>query len=441
MVFDGHYTLEDYCTLKNYPIDVTRLKGLLEQWDAAGDDLECKEEVIAEALARLPVAVSNMVAREWKTEVSEDERRNIVRAVLAELDFKESQGFFQEHESFVTYGQYYGLLEDYGRTALDRLRNATYEPGAPGEITFYWEETLSGREWLIPGWLPVRRVAILSGEVGWGESRLALQLAAAVAAGDPKWLEGGPATTKPQSILAKLDGRGYEPPLVVFATWEDEPYDVERCLHRMGDRAAKVGDRLHLLDFAGKGPLWQAPEHSGVVDPRVVADYGSGELARAGPVDAGSRHINTLAPAGHWLRAYCQHYSPALLVVDPLELAFGYNESDRSPARAFIASWDVWARVTDCAVLFVAHASKSEAAYSSLTDWQAACRSVWTFGLEPIPNPKTGEAKDTGDKPDKAPRLACINSSYVAQPKPLWLESDEGGSWRVINANLPRGVA
>ena len=377
-----------------------------------------------------------MVAREWKTEVSEDERRSIVRAVLAELVSKESQGFFQEHESFVTYGQYYGLLEDYGRTALDRLRNATYEPGAPGEITFYWEETLLAREWLIPGWLPARRVAILSGEAEWGESRLALQLAAAVAAGDPKWLEGGPVTTKPESEVARLAKGCSEPPMVVFATWEDEPDDVARHLRRMGDRPAKAGDRLHLLDFAGRGPLWQAPERPEVVDPRVVAEPGSGEFAYGGPVGDGSRHTNTLASAGRWLRVYCQHYSPALLVVDPLELAFGCNESDRSLVRAFIASWDMWARATDCTVLFVAHASKSEAAYSGSTDWRAACRTVWTFGLEPIPKPQTGGARNTGDQPDKAPRLACINSSYVAQPKPLWLESDEGGSWRV---SQPRG--
>ena len=144
-VFDDHYTLEDYCTLENYPIDATRLKYLWEQWDAAGDDRERQKEVFAEALARLPVAVSFVVAREWKTEVAEDERRSIVRAVLAELVFKESQGFFQEHAGFVTYGEYLRSghipAADYGRTALDMLRKATYEPGAPRKITLEWGET------------------------------------------------------------------------------------------------------------------------------------------------------------------------------------------------------------------------------------------------------------------------------------------------------------
>ena len=246
-------------------------------------------------------------------------------------------------------------------------------------------------EWLIPGGCRPGAWRLLTGEGGWGESSLALQLAAVVAAGDPAWLQGGPATTKPQSIVAKVAGRGWESPLVVFATWEDEPNDVARCLHRMGDREAKVGDRLHLLDFAGKGPLWHAPERPEVVDPRVVADYGSGEL-----VDDESRHTNTLGAAGRWLRVYCQHYSPALLVVDPLEAAFACNENDRSLVRAFIASWDVWARETECAVLFVSHASKSEADYSDSMDWQAACRTVWTFGLEPIPEAEDRQGEGPG---------------------------------------------
>ena len=97
--------LDDYYTLENFRIDFTRLKDLWEQWGAAGDDRERREDMIAHALVQLPFAVSNMVAREWKTEIAEDERRSIVRAVLAELVFKESQGFFQEHAGFVTYGE------------------------------------------------------------------------------------------------------------------------------------------------------------------------------------------------------------------------------------------------------------------------------------------------------------------------------------------------
>ena len=437
MEFDDHYAPMGYGTLKNYPIYASMLKDLLWRWKDAGDDRECKEGVITEALTQLPGTVSNMVVREWKTEVSEDERRSIVSSVLAELVFKESQGFFQKHAGYATYSEYLRIGHipgAVGQTALDELREATYEPGAPSEITFEWDETPWPRQWLIPQWLPAGRAAILSGEAGWGKSRLVLQLAAAVAAGDPEWLEGGPVTTKPESGVALLQGRS-EPPMVVFATWGDEPDDVASYLRRMGDRAAEVGDRLHLLDFAGKGSLWQTPERPEVVDPRVVAEPGSGEFAYGGPVGDGSRRTNTLATAGRWLRVYCQQYSPALLVIDPIEEAFACKEKDHSLLRNFTASWDVWARAADCTVLFVSRASKSGTAHSPSTDWQAACRTVWTLDLESIPKPKIGEMKDTGDQPDKAPRLACNDSSSVVQAKPLWLEADDGGLWRVCSAN------
>ena len=176
MKFDDEYVLEEYCTMFNYPIDATKLKNLLGRWRHAGDDRQCQEDVIAEALVWLPATVSHVVVREWRTEVSEDERRGIVRDVLVELAFKDSQGFFQEHAGTVTYGEYLEGPYEYGENALDRLRKATHEPGAPVEITFDWDQTLLSPEWLIPGWLPARRVAILTGEGGWGESSLALQL-------------------------------------------------------------------------------------------------------------------------------------------------------------------------------------------------------------------------------------------------------------------------
>ena len=221
---------------------------------------------------------------------------------------------------------------------------------------------------------------------------------------------------------------------MVLATWHDEADVVARRLRRMGDHAANVSNRLHLLDFAGKGPLWQVPEHLDVGDPRVIADYGCNELAYGGLLDDGSRRTSALTPAGRWLRVYCQHYGPVLLVVDSLETAFADNEDDRSLKRAFMASWDVWTRATECTALFISHASKSEAAHSESTDWQATCGAVWTFGLDHLPKSKVGEAKDTGDKPEKASRLACIKSNYAMLPKPLWLESDDSGTWRVSQA-------
>ena len=45
-----------------------------------------------------------------------------------------------------------------------------------------WIGPWPDREWLIPGWLPVGRLGMLSGRGGRGKSRLALQLVARMAA-------------------------------------------------------------------------------------------------------------------------------------------------------------------------------------------------------------------------------------------------------------------
>ncbi len=72
-------------------------------------------------------------------------------------------------------------------------------------------------EWIIDGWLPAGRIGILSGQGGRGKSRLALQLAAAMASGRDDFL-GGPAHSvrhqpphnpnrRPDRGVCKLGGR------------------------------------------------------------------------------------------------------------------------------------------------------------------------------------------------------------------------------------------
>ena len=146
----------------------------------------------------------------------------------------------------------------------------------------------------------------------------------------------------------------------MIATWEDEPDEITRRLRGMvepQDRLEALKDRLHVLDFAGKGAFWQ-------------------------PVEGGSRHTSTLGEltlAGEWTRAYCETHKARLLVVDPLAAAYACSENDRGLVRAFMTSWDGWARATDCAVLIVSHPAKAaESDYSGSTDWHASARA----GLE-----------------------------------------------------------
>ena len=174
-----------------------------------------------------------------------------------------------------------------------------------------WTAEPGPRQWLVEGWLPAGRVALLSGQGGAGKSRLALQLALALVERRKNWLPDGP----------DLVDSGP----AVIATWEDEPDEVARRLRGMvetQDRLEALKDRLHVLDFAGKGAFWQ-------------------------PVEGGSRHTSSMGEltlAGKWTRAYCETHKARLLVVDPLAAAYACSENDRGLVRAFMTSWDGWAR-------------------------------------------------------------------------------------------------
>ena len=339
------------------------LADLQEQLRVAGEDSKRREAVIVEGLARLPAATTGTVPRVWRDDV---DCKPVVEDVL-----NDAPG------------------------AMQSLRAATYEPGAPRAVVRDWSKVAPPREWLVLNWLPRGRVALLTGEGGRGKSLLALQLAAAVAAGDPVWLSGGPNLAISNTKTA------------VIATWEDEADEISRRLSPVF--RSSVGDRLHVADFAGSGPLWE-------------------------PDAKGSRHISTLgalSDAGVWLRAWCERHEAGLLIVDPLAAAYACNENDRGLVRAFMASWDAWARDTGCTVLLIAHPPKTDAAYSGSTDWHAAARAVWTLSLCET---GTGDATGKGGgkekrEPATAPCLQCLKSSYSLLPIPLWVERN--GNWRV----------
>ena len=293
-----------------------------------------------------------------------------------------------------------GLTRD--TTAADLLEFAEKSIAEIGQkkrraasITTDWSKPPSERQWLIPDWLPAGRVGLLTGKGGAGKSRLALQLAASIAAGSTDWLpDGGPELTEAG------------PAPVVFATWEDEPDELARRLqgrkHAKG-RVQDFGDRLHGLDFAGRGSLWAPP-------PRTPAST---------PGD--------MTSTGRWLRAYCEKLKPLLLVIDPLAAAFACNENDRGIVRQFMSDWDGWARSIGCAVLMAAHPSKAFQEYSGSTDWQAAARFVWTLGLEK----EKERGQDVESEPGK-PLLMCRKSSYAKPPDSLRLHGYP--DWSVTEA-------
>ena len=152
-----------------------------------------------------------------------------------------------------------------------------------------WTGEPPPREWLLPGWLAVGRVHLLTGAGGRGKSRLALQLAAALASDAPAWpvpwptaderAGGLPNERHPVTLPCTLAG-GVP---VVIASWEDEAAEVHRRLRAQPVPVAELDDRLHYVDCAEWGPLW-APQE-------------------------GSRHVQTVAEltaAGRRLRRLCE---------------------------------------------------------------------------------------------------------------------------------------
>lgn len=313
-------------------------------------------------------------------------------------------------------------LTEHGQPEAEQRFRELLEPGEHAgkphaEAGDDWTPTPPSREWLIPDWLPAGRIGALAGEGKKGKSRLALQLAAAIAAGEDAWLPG---------CSARLALPG--PATAVIASWEDERDEVARKLHGMTTTkrvpmTKAVGNLLRFV--APDGMLWE-PKRGGSGHPSTTGE---------------------LAPAGAWLRRYCEDRKARLLVVDPRAAAFGLNENDRALVRMFNADWDQWAQRTGCAVMLVTHPPKSEAAYSGSTDWQAAPRFFWN--LEDG-DTGTGDVAQDGKKgaKDAAPStyLECLFTSYGIKPERQWLRgypawaavsAKDAADWR---AQLSRGV-
>ena len=284
------------------------------------------------------------------------------------------------------------------------------------------------REWLIPDYLPAGRVALFTGAGGAGKSRLALQLAAALAAGAPDhWLPDADALKAGELEDARLTSDPSRAAPVVFASYEDEPDEARRRLRRLAAGSSAPGHagrgalayahhksrggRVHYVDLAGEGPLW-GPTYAAHVSTRAAA-----------------------LPPWERLTSLAARVGARLLIVDPLAGAFGSSENDRAAVREFVSSVDRWAREHSCAVLLIAHPPKPAAGapaarYSGSTDWRNAARTVWTL--------EKCDAK--GCACGGGLLLAVDKASYALAPAPahvsdLW--RDAGGAWVRVEPGAP----
>ena len=270
---------------------------------------------------------------------------------------------------------------------------ATPDDLAGLDIRSSWAVPPPARKWLVDGWIPDGRIAMLAGRGAAGKSQISLQLAHAITrdlpnGGTRTWFSGGPEI---------MGGQGS----VAFATWEDDGDEVLRRMlnnPEFDQRGAPdfdkdVGGRFHFLDLAGRGPLWA--------------------------VGTSRQTFGELTPVGLSLRATCQTLGARLLVVDALSSAYAANENERPAVRAFLSSWDRWARDTGCCVLLVAHPSKNaegvDASYSGSTDWRAGVRSLLVLSR---PKGVADRGKLVCDKLN-----AAQNPSPVALGSPRWWQT------------------
>ena len=225
------------------------------------------------------------------------------------------------------------------------------------DIRSEWATPPPARRWLVDGWLPDGRIAIFTGRGGSGKSQLALQLATALSSdisdgGRREWFPDGPEVQGGQGTT-------------IFCTWEDDDDEIQRrmlanpAFSYSGAVAfeASMGGRFVFVDAAGRGPLWS--------------------------VGPSRETFGELTPLGGALREVCEANDARLLVVDALASAYGCSENERPSVRAFLSSWDRWARDANCTVLIVAHPPKNtegaDAVYSGSTDWRNGCRAMITL--------------------------------------------------------------
>lgn len=257
-----------------------------------------------------------------------------------------------------------------------------------------WTGDPRPRAWLAPAWLPCGRAALFTGPGGGGKSLFALQLAAGIAGGDRNPFRSDPRGGADHA--PRLDG---EPGPALVCTWEDEPEEVRRRLAWAGVDRAALGDRLHVADLAGRGPLW-------------------------GPVDGAHRDtVATLTEAGAAVEALIRELRPRLAVIDPTAGAFAASENDRAAVRGWLSPLGALAADTGAAVLLVAHPPKDAGhAFSGSTDWRGGVRSLWTLRPEAVPG-WTGAPNGRGEPkaPAQGRALTLDKANYARDGRRAWL--------------------
>ena len=256
-----------------------------------------------------------------------------------------------------------------------------------------WEPT----QWLIKQWLPAGRVTLLSGQGAVGKTRVAMQLAANLAAGyERPFLDGGAGLA---GTVPHFETKGET--RVVWASWETAPGDFQERLKRTSRETdlTRLVKKLTYVNMRPHGALW-------------------------GPDT--SAHVSTgggIRPGGVRLMDFSRDYGAILLVIDPLAAAYAGNENDRSLVRPFLSFLAQWADETGCAVLILAHPPKSGSeGYSGSTDWDAGVQARLTLQPCNCQAQNKGKGKGKGKQAAQPCQVRLLSADKLnegALPPPL----------------------
>jgi len=211
-------------------------------------------------------------------------------------------------------------------------------------------QKLEPRDWLVHEWIPIGQPTLLYGDGGTGKSLLALQLCAAVAFGLP-WIG-----------LPAKQGKS------IYFTAEDDEAEIHRRISKI---CSSEGQQIESL-----------------VDMEIASMVGMDTL-----LVHHDKLRDVLLPTAlmSHIQEKIETANPCLVVFDTLADIFAGDENQRSLSRQFISMMRTLANKHRCAVLILAHPSKTgmyeRSGTSGSTGWSNSARSRIYLSRPDMENP------------------------------------------------------
>ncbi len=242
------------------------------------------------------------------------------------------------------------------------------------------------REWVVPGCVPCGEVTLLTGPGGLGKSILAIQLQVAMAGG--------------------LDWLGYETHqgASIGLYCEEDHNELARRFQTVRRRLGVPWEDLARAVYAPlKGQevlLTEIDKRDGWVDPSDILREVAGLIDRL---------------------------EVRLCVLDSLNRMYQGNENDRPMVTGFLRELEALATKTQCAILLLAHPSKSAlvdgSGYSGSTSWDSMVRARCYLSYVVPPNP---DLLTEQEKAQPLLKLGWRKANYATKKLDIELEMSFG---------------